>query len=182
MDKERIKEQWIALRCRLKEPEAFRELVDLMEQRLFYYIRRFVQDEQLAWDILQDVWMAVFKKIQRLRDTAAIRAWLYRITHDKIANYLREEETRKKVLVELAYQDTNNQISFSEGQAKEIHQLLEKLSPSHREVMVLFFLEGMRYKEIAEVTRCSLGTVKSRLYWAKKLLKEMISSKNQGGI
>jgi RNA polymerase sigma-70 factor (ECF subfamily) len=173
--KERLKEEWIAVRCQLGESEAFRELINLMEARLSYYIRRFIKDEHTAWDILQEVWLVVFQKIKKLRNTSAIRGWLYRITHDKIANYLRDKKIEEKALNELAYKDMNDQITFSETEASQIHQLLDKINPVHREALVLYFIEGMEYEEIADVIKCSIGTVKSRLHYAKNTLRALMN-------
>lgn len=176
---ERVKEEWIAVRCQLGESEAFRELIDIMEARLSYYIRRFINDEHTACDILQEVWLVVFQKIKSLRNVSAIRSWLYRITHDKIANYLRDKRIEEKALTGLAYQETDKEITFSEDEAREIHQLLDKISPVHREVLVLYFIENMEYEEIAKVTECSIGTVKSRLYYAKNALRVLLSKESK---
>lgn len=72
-DANSIREQLIVLRCQLGEVDAFRDLVSIMEDRLLYYIRRFLREESVAYDVLQEVWITVFHKIRHLRDPKAFR-------------------------------------------------------------------------------------------------------------
>ncbi|MFH1232025.1 MAG: sigma-70 family RNA polymerase sigma factor, partial [Planctomycetota bacterium] len=128
-NKERLREEWIVIRCQLRECNAYSELINIMERRLLYYIRRFVNDEHTALDILQEIWLVVFQKIKKLKEASAIRAWLYKIAHDKLANYLRHKTIEEKVLDELPIKDVDTQIVFSKDEAQQIHQVMDKLNP-----------------------------------------------------
>ncbi len=97
MERERIHDQWLVLRCRNGDVEAFEELVARFERRLFYYVMRMVRDEASAWDILQEVWVTVLRKLKRLRDPGAFHVWLYRIAHDRAASRVRGEVRREEV-------------------------------------------------------------------------------------
>src|SRR5580700_6409446 len=76
------------------EPDAFRWLVDRYEQRLLYFIRRTVDDPDRALDVLQEVWMTVFRRIAALRAPGAFRVWLYRIARDKAIDEIRGDRRR----------------------------------------------------------------------------------------
>jgi RNA polymerase sigma-70 factor (ECF subfamily) len=178
----KIREEWIALRCQSGEPEAFRELVDLMEDRLLYYIHRILPGESDAYDVLQEVWIAVFRKIRGLRDATAFRAWIYRIAHDKAVGQVRRRAARDR-LEEAVAEDAASESDDNAWEAMDaarVHELLQKLEPAHREVLTLYFLEDMKYEEIAGVVGCSVGTVKSRLHYAKASLRRMMEEKDNG--
>lgn len=176
VDNERIQEEWIVLRCQLKDPTAFQELVDLMENRLLYYIRRFIHNEADAYDVLQQVWIAVFRKIHRLREINTYRAWIYRIAHDKAVSRIRQDISQEKLNRALVEQVRlqNEEAEWNLGDVAVVHEFLGKLNYIHREVLTLCFLEGMKYEEIAQVVGCGVGTVKSRIYYAKKAMRALM--------
>ncbi|MBZ5535753.1 MAG: sigma-70 family RNA polymerase sigma factor [Acidobacteriia bacterium] len=177
-DAGRIREQVIVLRCQLGETEAFRELVDLMEDRLFYYVRRFVHDEGSAYDLLQEVWITIFRKIRNLRDAGSFRPWIYRIAHDQVVTHIRREMARERA--ENGYREVisceSSDIGWDRTAAEEIHWHMLRLNALHREVLTLFFLEEMKYEEIAQVVGCEVGTVKSRLFNAKEALRQAMEA------
>jgi RNA polymerase sigma-70 factor, ECF subfamily len=178
----RIQDEWLALRCRTNDPGAYADLVAVMEQPLLYYALKITGNRDAALDILQEVWIRAFRGIRKLRDPSAIRPWLYRIVHGISIDYLRRrslesinETTDEVESCELAAEE-----SFSADDAAEVHLALDELQPAHREVLVLFFLEEFSIAEIAEATGCAEGTVKSRLYYAKKALRNVISRRVYG--
>ncbi len=177
-NKNRVKEELIVLRCCLGESGAFRELTERWEKRLLYYIMRFIKNEQDAYDVLQEVWMTVFRKIRELNDVNAFRTWLYRIAHCKAVSRVRSEYSRRRLREELkaevGVEERNDSPIGQKIDAHSIHGLLEQLSAPHREVIVLFFFEGMKYREIAEVSGCGIGVVRSRLHYAKSRLRELL--------
>jgi RNA polymerase sigma-70 factor (ECF subfamily) len=77
----RTQDEWIALRCQAGEQNAFEDLVASMERPLLYYATKLTGNTETALDVLQDVWMVVFRGIKRLKDPGSLRPWLYRITH-----------------------------------------------------------------------------------------------------
>lgn len=74
-------DEWLALRCQSGEPDAFEDLVHVMERPLLYYAAKLLGDEERAVDAMQDVWIRVFRGIGKLKDPASLRSWLYRITY-----------------------------------------------------------------------------------------------------
>jgi len=88
-EKEAIYCELLVLRCRRKEKAAFEELVRHWERQLFYYIRRLVENEQDAWDLLQQTWLKVFSGIRSLRDPRTLPTWLYRIARNTTISHLK---------------------------------------------------------------------------------------------
>jgi RNA polymerase sigma factor (sigma-70 family) len=175
LDRERIHEEQLVLGCQLGEPEAFRELVSLLEPRLLYYLRRFLPEEADAWDVLQEVWLQVVRQIRHLRQPAAVRGWIYRIAHN--AMLARRRHQAAQIHSEQVYA---GELPLAEEpddfRAADLHRLLARLTEPQREVVTLYFVEAMSYEEIATATDSPVGTVKSRLYYAKRSLRQWLEA------
>jgi RNA polymerase sigma-70 factor (ECF subfamily) len=174
----RLQEKLWVLQAQHGDPSAFRSLVNLYERQLFYYLMRFARNQDHAADALQDVWLTVFRGLKNLRAPEAFRVWIYQIAHDKIASLIRRECRKEQFLEVLAEEQLEAELDENPlfGRMELAHFALDSLSPEHREVLTLRFLEDLSLEEIAEALRCRLGTVKSRLHYAKlearKFLKE----------
>jgi RNA polymerase sigma-70 factor (ECF subfamily) len=173
---ERLYEQLLVLRCQAGDEDAFGELVARYHPRLRYYLRRILPNADHADDVLQEVWLAVFRALPRLADPAALAAWLYRIARDKASLQwrVRPPELFVDVLDFDLVEEPSQDNEFRQEDAQEIHASLDQLAPEQREVLVLRFLEDMTYQQIAKVTGCPIGTVRSRLYYAKSALRQAI--------
>lgn len=180
MQQDGLSEQILVLKCQRHDESAFRELVNLWEHRLYYYLRRFVGDKHFLWDILQETWLTVFKEIPKLQDVRTFPAWLYRITHNKAVDWLRKENKYVQMTDNQIDAIVENDITVPtvKEQAELVHGLLEKLSLAHREVLTLYFLEDFSIREIAQIIGVSDGTVKSRLYYAKRNLYQTSKGDN----
>ncbi len=180
MEQDKLSNAILVLSCQKRDEPAFRELVNRWEPRLYYYLRRLVENENDVWDILQETWLAVFQNIRKLQDPLKFSAWLYQISHNKAVNLLRKENRYTQMTVEQTadYCESNTTISAVKEQAELVHKVLEKLKLAHREVLTLYFLEGFSIKEMAQIIGVSEGTVKSRLYYAKHKLHEALKGAN----
>jgi RNA polymerase sigma-70 factor (ECF subfamily) len=168
----RIIEQILVLRSQIGDQEALAELIDRYRAPLRYFISRLSANPDMAEDIFQDTWLTVIKRICSLKNIDAFSVWLYRIARNKVYQQLR----RKKMLSRLndntiAANNMDDDI-FSAEDAAKIHQCLKELQAEHKEVLMLRFLEQMSYKQISDITNCSLGTVKSRIHYAKLALRK----------
>jgi RNA polymerase sigma-70 factor (ECF subfamily) len=174
---EHLYEQLLVLRCQAGDEGAFEELVARYHPRLRYYLRRMLPRPDHADDVLQEVWLAVFRALPRLADPAALAAWLYRIARDKAAVQWRGRTPERLFDVSDLVEEPSHDNGFREEDAQEIHASLDLLPPEQREVLVLRFLEDMTYEQIAKVTGCPIGTVRSRLYYAKAALRKAIEER-----
>ncbi len=176
MEQDKLSNAILVLSCQKRDEPAFRELVNRWEPRLYYYIRRIVENENDVWDILQETWLAVFQNIRKLQDPLNFSAWLYQISHNKAVNLLRKENRYTQMTTEQTanHYENNTTISVVKEQAELVHKLLGKLKLAHREIITLYFLEGFSINEMARITGVSEGTVKSRLYYAKHKLHELL--------
>ncbi|MBX7254774.1 MAG: sigma-70 family RNA polymerase sigma factor [Candidatus Hydrogenedentes bacterium] len=171
-----IESELCLLRWRQGEGHAFERLVRLWERRLFYYIRRIVVAEEDAWDVLQEVWTAVWRQGAGLRDVTAFRSWVYRIAHNCSVSHLRRTSRCEALEGVLDEPLSGEDVTFDRDEAARIHAGLEQLPSGHREILTLFFLEEFSHAEVAEILNIPVGTVKSRLYYAKRALRERLDS------
>ena len=124
-------------------------------------------------DALQEVWFDVFRGLPRLADPGALPAWLYRIARDRVWRTLRKHRPIERPLVEDDLVD-DGEAGFSHEDAGRIHAGLDTLASEQREVLILRFLEEMSYEDIARVVGCQLGTVRSRIHYAKRALRRAL--------
>jgi RNA polymerase sigma-70 factor, ECF subfamily len=169
----------IVIRCKSGDREAFEELFDLYQPRLKYYIRRLNNSDSDIDDILQDIWVTVFRKIRGLKDAQSFTIWLYRIARNEVFGRFRNSEK----FVDLPQENNHPQCSDNNGEfnaedAERLHKALINIQPYHREVLTLLFIEQMSYQGISEVVGCSIGTVRSRIFYAKESLRKEMSRLN----
>ena len=178
----KLRDELLILRCQAREESAFKQLVERWEPSLYYYLRRIARSERDVWDILQETWLAVFQSIRRLQDPRKFPSWLYKLARNQASNWLRREQRHDHVQNgEIDDRsELTNEFSFASERAQLVHDLLEGLRLPYREVITLYFLEEFSIKEIAEIIGVPDGTVKSRLHYAKKELREALEKMNGG--
>ncbi len=171
----------LVIRAKRGDSKAFEEIVREFERPLFYYVRRLVETNEDAWDILQEIWIKAFRGIGSLRETKCFRIWLYRIAHCTAMSHHRAAYRHQSVLVEAfdAEAVTEADSTPNPEDAERVHVALDRLDPHFREVLTLRFLEDLSVDETAEITGVPTGTVKSRLFHAKKALKQILNREDR---
>ena len=165
-------EQVLLLRCQIGDKDAFTELIERYERSLRYFINRLLDNSELTEDIFQDTWLTVIRRIHGLREIDSFPAWLYRIARNKVYQQFRKKMNVSVLDENIAVEDNADDEVFSPEDAAKVHRCLKELPPEYREVLMLRFLEQMSYQQISQVLNCKLGTVRSRLYYAKIALKK----------
>ncbi len=160
---------------------AFETLVNRYEKRLLYYILRLTCNTEESLDILQDVWLTAFSRIRHLRSPEAFRVWIYQIAHDKAVSRVRKMVRGPKLQDPSETDEQMHPEATSDPENVElVHYALQQLTWEHREVLTLHFLEDMRVEEIAIVLTCPVGTIKSRLYYAKREMRQVVEKSING--
>jgi RNA polymerase sigma-70 factor (ECF subfamily) len=166
---------------------AFDELVTRYRQRAFAMIYQIVRNEQDAWDLAQDGFVRAWKSIGRFKSEANVFTWLHRIMTNVAIDWLRSKKNHPEQEFDETI-DSDPQVgtpaSDAPGPRRELERAelriridaaLERLSPEHRAVITLKEIEGLQYHEIAGVMDCSIGTVMSRLFHARRKLQRMLA-------
>lgn len=167
--------------ARAGDPAAWDVLFRRYQLPIYVYVFELVHDEQTSLDIVQETFVAATKYIGSLRDEDKFGSWLFGIAHQKCIQRWRkrhrEELLREELVSELEeFENDPAELLIRREQEAEFMNLLNQLSPSHRSVLLLHFIEGFSLEEIAQITDVSLGTVKSRLHYAKKSLKQLLEA------
>ena len=126
----RTLDEWIALRCQAGEQQGFEDLVALMERPILYYATKLTGNAETALDIVQNVWIKVFRGIRSLKDPASLRPWLYRVAHGMAVDHIRQDISRDRA--EEAHAAGFNEaadVSFTGDDAAAIHEALNDLQP-----------------------------------------------------
>ena len=170
-------ETWLALRAQAGDREAFDCLFRMLQEPLYRYIFSLVGARAPAEDILQEVFILIYRKIRWLREPELLRPWVYRIaTRESFKHLKRERRWSDKAEVESVLLDLPAP-SRDELAPELIGQLVERLSPASRAVIVLHYLHEMPLAEIAEVMGVAVGTVKSRLAYGLDLMRRQLTLK-----
>src|SRR6476469_449388 len=171
------------------EERAFQELVERYQTRLLNFIYRTIGDREKAEDLVQEVFIRVYRHLHRFDRSKKFSTWIYTIASNLAKKELRNRSRNPLVLFQTIrknWQDDDRPLQFEDTTARpddlfrkrHLRELVEesvaKLPAHHREVFVLRELEGKSYEEIAEITECNLGTVKSRLNRARNAFAEII--------
>ena len=164
-------EQILLLRCQIGDRDALAELIDRYRRPLRYFISRLLGNDEMAEDVFQDTWLTVIRRIHSLKEIDAFPTWLYRIARNKVYQQLRREKKLSKLGEDTVVPNQTEDYDFSAEDAVKLHKCLEELRPEHKEVLMLRFLEQMSYYRISQVINCSVGTVRSRIHYAKLALK-----------
>jgi len=164
---------------------AFDTLVHKYKQRIFAIVYNMTSNREDAADLTQECFIKAFRSLDRFKGRSQFFTWLYRIavnatlTHLKKNRYrrffsfenLNEEGIHPDLAEALASKvKTERPVMLNELQEK-LNEALQSLSPKHRTVVVLFEIEGLSHEEISDVLGASVGTVRSRLHYAKRQLQ-----------
>jgi RNA polymerase sigma-70 factor (ECF subfamily) len=182
-------ESELVAKCQRGDTQAFNELVTRYRGRIYAMIYNMVHNEQDAWDLAQDGFLKAWKSIGRFRGQSAFYTWLYRIVMNVTIDWVRKKKITGDAEFdeELGLQGIEASAStvpradplpFQKMEREEIRRRIdaavEKLSPEHRAVILMREMDGMPYEEIAGALDCSVGTVMSRLFYARKKLQGML--------
>ena len=168
-----LREELLVVRCQLGERAAFEELTRHWAPLLLSHLRR-VAGSQAADDLAQEVWIRVLRGIARLREGAKLKPWLLGIAHHVMMDHLRLRYAEAAAGIDdIAEQE--------DGGREEILAALEvqlaALPTLERETLTLFYLEELPLADIARIQAVPQGTVKSRLFRARALLRERLKAK-----
>jgi len=171
------------------DERAFQELVERYQTRLLNFVYRTIGDRERAEDLVQDVFIRVYRHLHRFDRSKKFSTWAYTIASNLAKNELRNRSRNPLVLFQafrgtseeddrpLQFEDTTTRPDdmFRKRHLRQlVDQTVAALPGHHREVFVLRELEGKSYEEIAEITNCNLGTVKSRLNRARTAFAAII--------
>jgi RNA polymerase sigma-70 factor (ECF subfamily) len=158
--------------------KAFGILVERYQKRVFTVAYGLVHDTDEAQDLAQESFIRAFQAIETFRGSARFYTWIYRITVNLCMDHFRKQGVeRNPVGADQSMEFdplTPDSVAVQHETSQAVRQAIRALPSDHRTVIILRELEGLSYKEIARVTGSSIGTVMSRLFYARKRLREIL--------
>ena len=175
------REQLPVSEARTGAPEAWDTLFQRYQLPLYVYVFELVHDEQASLDIVQETFTSAVRHVGGLRDDTKFGSWLFGIAHQKCIQRWRKQNREHALLEEIAeapphFDEGPLDLLLRQEQEAEFMDLLNQLPLPQRSVLLLYFMEDFSLEEIAVVTSVSVGTVKSRMHYAKKALRKIIES------
>ncbi len=172
-------EQLPVPQARAGEPAAWDTLFRRYQLPLYVYAFELVHDEQASRDIVQETFLNATRHLGGLRDDAKFGSWLFGIAHQKCLQHWRKQGREAAALEEVAaepavFEDDPAELLIRAEQEGAVMKLLDRLPAAQRSVLLLHCVEDFALEDIAAVTGAALGTVKSRLHYAKRALRKLI--------
>jgi RNA polymerase sigma-70 factor (ECF subfamily) len=177
--------------------EAYEELIERYEQPIYGMVFRLLGNQTDACDVVQDVFLKVFRGVHAFREQSSLRTWIYRIAVNEAHNHRRwfARHCRHEVPLEKDHQEQYSSLEsaqdpgrspFEQALDSETRTLIEHalttLNPVFRTAVVLRDIQNLSYEEIAEILQVSLGTVKSRILRGREALRRELTQRPTQGL
>lgn len=184
-----VEEMELVDRARKGDLTAYDDLVKRYQERIYATIYHMTSNHEDANDLAQDAFIKAFQALKSFKGGSSFYTWVYRIAVNKTINFLKQRKNRSQLslddldfnaehdpdLVALISDKTpRREVNLTELQEK-LNIALQKLSEAHRMVVVLHDVQGLSHEEIAKIMDCNVGTVRSRLFYARQQLQAYLS-------
>lgn len=178
------REQLPVSEARAGEPDAWDVLLRRYRLPLYAYVFELVQQEQTSLDIVQETFINAARHIRGLREDEKFGSWLFNIAHQKCVQQWRKQRPEEIPIdpQDECYPDMDagpQELLIRKEREEEFMKLLHQLAAPHRAVLLLHFVEDFSLDEIAQITSTQLGTVKSRLHYARKAFKKLLEDNHE---
>ncbi|HZL12524.1 MAG TPA: RNA polymerase sigma factor [Verrucomicrobiae bacterium] len=163
-------------------PAAWDVLFRRYQLPLYVYVFELVHNEHTSLDLVQETFIAAIKHIGTLRDDGKFGSWLFGIAHQKVIQLWRKRGGKEILFDEIPespddFENSPDDLLIRREQEAEFMNLLNQLPLPQRSVLLLHFVEDFSLAEIARITETQIGTVKSRLHYAKRALRKLLEKK-----
>lgn len=157
--------------------DAFRELIETYQERLYYHIRRMVGNHDDADDVLQNTFIKVFRYVDKFKGDSALYTWLYKIASNEALSHLKKSKTNLHVSFE-SHHATGATAQGPDGDEikAKLMKALETLPEKQRQVFDLKYFSELKYDEISEITGTSVGALKASYFHAVKKIESFLTN------
>jgi RNA polymerase sigma-70 factor (ECF subfamily) len=188
-DLEHEDDESLVARTRRGEQGAFDVLVQRYKERLYATVYHMTSNHEDANDLVQDSLIKAYKSIHSFKGQSSFYTWVYRIAVNRTINFIKRRKTRNHYSLDdvdsniqsdpdfvelMSHVTPRREVGLGELQEK-LNEALQKLSETHRAVVTMHDVQGMTHADIAKVMKCSEGTVRSRLFYARQQLQGILS-------
>ena len=169
-DSQKVFDELLALKIREGDHRAFELLVKRWNKSLIAFVYRFTHDFEVSKDIIQECWISIYQGLNKLQEPEKIKPWMYRIAHNKTIDYLRKHSktTSTDFPEDVQAEEKSDEV---DDRVELIRKLINQLPAQQKAILTLFYLERQPIKEIANILKVPIGTIKSRIFYAREKLK-----------
>ena len=178
--KEHILDELLVLQIQDGDMEAFSLLVKRWQPAVLRQSYRLIRDQEAAHDVSQEAWQAIAKGIYKLKAPGAFRTWIFRIVSNKSANWIKDQQKQRQLIHETEIELLAPAANEDTSDVDIIKHALKQLPAKNRTILSMFYLDNSSVKEIADVLLLSEGTVKSRLFYARKMMTKALQVSPEG--
>ena len=166
--------------------EQYSEIIRRYDQKLSHYLRKFIYDQDELEDVLQVVFIKVYKNLYGFNVEKKFSSWIYRIAHNEALNHLKKYAKERISLDEVEYRIIDEKIDLGGDVDRKIlkesvERLLKRIKTKYREPLILFYFEQKSYEEIGDILRIPTSTVGTLISRGKKTLKEELNNEKKYG-
>ena len=176
-DKQRIYSEWLVLRCQQGDRQAVQDLLALWRPRYLLYARQRLRDTDAAQDVVQDSLLGICRNVHKLDNPGSFPSWSYRIVERRCVDWLRQRVRDRRVFA-TGEQPPEPARSDSTAADMDVQRVLASLAPELAALLRLHYLEQLSLTEISAILDLPVGTLKSRLYYARKQIQESLDRPN----
>lgn len=173
-DADEILDELLVMRAQQGDEAATQLLVRRWHPRLIRHAQKLTERHDVAADVVQEGWLAIFRGLPRLKDPATFRAWAYRIVHHKSVDWIRQQARQREIHQEASEQPVASESVEESAEIDELRVAIGRLSLEQQVLLRLFYHEEMSLKEIAAILCVPVGTLKHRLFSLRQQLKELM--------
>ena len=184
-----VEEMDLVKRARKGDLAAYDELVRRYQERIYATVYHMTANHEDANDLAQEAFIKAFQALKSFKGGSSFYTWVYRIAVNKTINFLKQRKNRTQMSLDdldfnaehdpdfvalISEKTPRREVSLAELQEK-LNAAMQKLSESHRMVVVLHDVQGLSHEEAAKIMDCNVGTVRSRLFYARQQLQAYLS-------
>jgi len=163
------------------EGYSIEDLIDEYQESLYWYLRKILISHNNSKDVLQEVFLRVWKNLEKFRGDAKISTWLYRIAHNEAIRFIEKEKKRLEFLGisiedELLRELTSDELISGDEVQMQLQKAIITLPLTQREVFTMRYFDEMKYEQIAEITGISVNSLKVSYHIAKNKIEEVLKS------
>lgn len=181
-------DETLVARTQRGDAAAFDRLVERYKERLYATVYHMTGNHEDANDLVQDSLIKAYRSIRSFKGQSSFYTWVYRITVNRTINFLKRRKNRNQYSLDdvdsaihtdpdfvelMSHVTPRREVGLLELQAK-LNEALQKLSETHRAVVIMHDIQGMTHADIAKTLQCSEGTVRSRLFYARQQLQGLL--------
>lgn len=171
--REQLVDELLVMDCQDGSRAAMEKLVSRWQKCLWRYALRLTGDQEAAWDVTQESWLAIVRGLWRLQDPARFASWAYQIVTNKANDWIGRKTRARRLPPDFGREIKRSEEPTAAIEAADLQSVLARLSDSSRTVLTLHYLEGFGLTDIAGILHVPQGTVKSRLHAARNELRTL---------